>query len=124
MDAGRVLDTAIARSVMGWTIDYSIPIIDIVGPYADRAAWKNEHGNSAKVPCFSTDIAAAWQVVEKMQEGLEWQFMLEAHSGEWLAYVTPHISSPRYNSQQFEAIADTAPHAICLVALEALGVTV
>ena len=62
---------------------------------------------------YSTDIAAAWQVVEKCAQYGVWT-VWETHDG-WNAgqMMDHHCVS--------EAMADTAPHAICLAALKAVG---
>ena len=59
MKAGRELDAMIADKVMGWTEQpYSRP----------PSHWQDEEGYTIlTLPNFSTDIAAAWQVVERMR---------------------------------------------------------
>lgn len=72
------------------------------------------------LPRYSTDIAAAWTVVEKMKE-YGWAFALETtHNGDACAvfnvgtYIGDDLSGPRCVS------ADTAPMAICLAAKAAI----
>lgn len=57
---------------------------------------KNRHGMMGGVPHYSTDISAAWEVVEKLNK--QYSFHLNTKGS-----------------------ADTAPHAICLAALKAVG---
>ena len=72
-------------------------------------------------PPYSTDIAAAWEmVVEKMRaKGYEWS--LETDGEEWYA----GLFGPRGPELELlaSATASTAPHAICLAALKAVGQT-
>lgn len=72
-------------------------------------------------PKYSTDIVAAWQVIDHMQKDLEWQFIIEAHSGAWSVLITPHVSSVDYGRIEYEGWADTIQLAICLAALRAVG---
>ncbi len=69
------------------------------------------------MPRFSTDIAAAWTIVGKLDIGL-----VRASDGWWIAFL--HDS--RHGGWKVEvdpkraATAPTAPHAICLVALKVM----
>lgn len=87
------------------------------------------------IPDFSTSLAAAWTLVEKLKlmkdpkeprrhlrfslEFSEWH-MKEAPVREWSAYWGDGDYHPE--AQYHLASADTAPHAICLAALKAVGV--
>jgi hypothetical protein len=86
---------------------------------------KHCHGHETKVlawlcdcPHFSTDIAAAWQVVEHVY----------ATTGVWLVVAPWHeggfVAWDVETSQEHYAMAlgATAPEAICRAALQALGV--
>lgn len=129
MEAGRELDALVAEKVMGWKLENyetSEPAstdrhyLDAsrndgwawVGRETDIEAWQWQP---------STDIAAAWEVVEKL---LPCQFTLGspekesakgdvwyAEFGEWVDHLF----------QGEEATAPTAPHAICLAALKAMS---
>ena len=97
MEAGRELDTLVAEKVMGLNVDRSMMHN---GPsYFDP-------------PAYSTDIAAAWLVVEKLRE---------THDVELRGYQP-------YEPNNWQVVVDsefytegTAPHAICLAALKAVG---
>lgn len=66
---------------------------------------------------YSTDIAAAWQVVEKMAD--RWYVTVEGIRGHWEAELVHHdVARPIRDS------AVTAPEAISLAALRAVGVEV
>lgn len=70
------------------------------------------------VPHYSTDIAAAWEVVERSRKthsftvSSEWE-----HS--WHCEVKWHLEDNTQGDSW--AQADAAPHAICLAALKAVG---
>ena len=73
------------------------------------------------VPSYSTDIAAAWKIVEKITKGNNWELTIETDSGEWEVRCNAHFSRKDYNERQYNSRAMTAPHAICLAALKAVG---
>ncbi|MFE4202092.1 BC1872 family protein [Aneurinibacillus aneurinilyticus] len=107
MKACRELDGLIATKVFGYKI---API------HADEDLWilddSQELHVSYPVPHYSTNIADAWQVVEKFKE-----CDLQKHeSGNYTCYITLY--------KTYESDAETAPLAICLAALKAIGVEV
>ena len=66
---------------------------------------------------YSTDIAAAWQVVEKIIENPLWDFFLA---------VRPHLATAHFhdgNAVNFEEMDESVPIAICLAALKAVRAT-
>jgi hypothetical protein len=65
------------------------------------------------IPDYSTDIAAAWLVVERMRSAHKWDLEL---------VVTDEGTHARFKGAR--SFADAAPIAICLAALKAVGVTV
>ncbi|MGZ3770069.1 MAG: BC1872 family protein [Bdellovibrio sp.] len=105
MKVGRELDILIAEKVMGKDISLEGPI-----PLHFR------------LPNYSTDISAAWEVVEKMKSFKQWgafrikfdEFRKKWSVGwEW----RDHGSS----SVDHEANSESAPYAICLAALKAVN---
>jgi hypothetical protein len=72
------------------------------------------------LPHYSTDIAAAWTVVEKMREiqpeKARW-FRIDCFDGEWRAGPVMVCGDEDYIDNDVKA--DTAPRAICLAALKA-----
>lgn len=114
----RELDALVAEKVMGiwpWLLH---------DEYEPKAMTCPETGiQTSPVRAFdrySTDISAAWQVVERMQV-----------DGSWYSISGPADGFPRYHAEILngwkslaEAEAETAPRAICLAALRALGVEV
>jgi hypothetical protein len=108
---GRELDALVAEKVMGETV------------FPDYGEF-----NARGVKPYSTDIAAAWQVVEKLglfSRGFKWReietlgalLQHNPRTDRWAVIV-------RYYDGDADVAADncdTAPHAICLAALKAIG---
>lgn len=120
IEPGRELDVLVAEKVMGWrahTIwgtDYEVGS----GEPVRRICY---------APYYSTDIAAAWDVVQKMREDRR-KVLVHWENGQTSAYNEEfwevEISGPLRLDAAFRAHADTAPHAICIAALRAVGVEV
>jgi len=123
MEAGRELDALIAVEVMGFTRHQA-------GTYIKSFAGKST-GIPSPVECFtdrgtfafntppaySTDIASAFDVVEKLQSQ-DWAFILDnmhGHLGHWQAHF-------EWARAVYQADADTPSHAICLAALRVVGI--
>lgn len=135
MKPGRELDVVIAERVMGWsrrgagdhTKPEHRPSKDFPGRVINNWDSKGPHdylespgGRSRiyfcgcddigeEIPRYSSDIAATWEVVERLHkldpdDGLKIWFI-----GHWQASFGATIAD-----------ADTAPHAICLAALKAV----
>ena len=70
-------------------------------------------------PRYSTDMAAAWEVVEKLKfdRGTFW-FRLEYDNNEIWDATFQEVSGRK---ECFVGTAATAPHAICLAALKAVA---
>ena len=119
----RELDALVAEKVMGWTDiwtdgDYFMAY----PPHEQRIMQKMGVGYAERypIPNYSSEISAAWEVVEKMrQEGLT------------VTITTPPTGWKNWdvrgwddnnNDNRFIARADTAPRAICIAALHAKGV--
>ena len=67
---------------------------------------------------YSTDIAAAWEVLEKMQDN-GWFWNIDYDYGELVAGFGKGRDSEGDLSWHYEQ-AETTPHAICLAALKAV----
>lgn len=118
MKAGRELDLLIAEKVMGLkiaTVKGDLVSPDTVVAGVNDNPWRN-HG----IKPYSTDIAAAWEVVEKMVASDKLVFNLTTQK---LDGMTEFICILRLceKSGYLKGTADTAPHAICLTALKAKG---
>jgi hypothetical protein len=92
MKPGCELDALVAEKVMGWCTD------------TDRGGFLLD---------FSTSIADAWVVVEKLAS--TYLFCLENSGSFWVA------DFGRSADRRAQCTAETAPHAICLAALKAVG---
>lgn len=109
MDAGRELDTLIAEKVMGYhRATESEPY------WNSLAVWVEENGERwEQIPDYSTDIAAAWQVVEH----LHGRVVIDHWSrGAYKVMIYLPAKPP-----SVEASAESAPLAICRAALAALS---
>ena len=113
MKPGRELDALIAEKVFGIYVHDLGQMFRFVDDYKKGDIATAE---SCPVPAYSTDIAAAWEVVEKLGAA---SFHLQKHpSAEgWEASFGIGFSGDE-RFAYFRAIAPTAPHAICLVALK------
>jgi hypothetical protein len=111
MPAGREMDALIAEKVMGWVWAHSPE------PYISGWYKKGSGGDFTQSFEPSTDISAAWEVVDKMDE--KFSFILECNNPpstieykwfcELYAKCEPYID--------YEVYSSTAPLAICRAAL-------
>ena len=109
---GRELDALVAEKVMGCKVYVEAngnPRCDCPGANATGPRPHASYGLYASLKRYSTDIAAAWEVVEKMRED-GFLVALYRSAGAWIADTNPGYGK-----------SDTAPHAICLAALRAVG---
>lgn len=135
----REIDALVAEKVMGLR-----PCSDPIGR-CDGAkmvpcqCWgtpdKNGIVAGGKLSCYSTSIEAAWQVVEKLSIGHGFSlFHYQGLSSCGFGYVAVFAISVRPYSVEivtigdptkvFHGHSDSAPLAICLAALKAVGVEV
>lgn len=159
---GREMDQLIAEKVMGWgwmraKLPQILPAHRWLAPPEQVGDWGHEfpadmseppeggwwlldtpkRGDHHIVPHYSTDISAAFQIVEKMHELIdtddEWRranlltLSCRGKSAGWAAAFTcVHESDEWFEEpERFGgAQADTAPLAICRAALKALGIEV
>lgn len=117
MKPGRELDALIAEKIMGWRR---------VGPdeppksgwRSSTGYWHAEEDNAWEkgLPRYSTDIAAAWDVVDKIKDiKPDHAFSLESYKGKWSA----DFVLKDYDNYNCGEGASSAPLAICLAALRA-----
>jgi hypothetical protein len=123
VNPGRELDQLIAEKVMGLRVFSQGKSHD--GPvYSPDRMFGEE-----PIPQYSTDIKAAWEVVEEVTKKLNW------NCGDREKYL-PVIHRSRITIEsnwrcgwtdsyldcsEFEAESESVPHAICLAALKAVG---
>lgn len=115
MPAGREMDALIAERVMGWEI------------HPHKTHYIHNDGKTGYfVPCGefqpSEDIAAAWQVVERMRYknfySQHTDLTLASENEEWWSWTfIDHNPLAGYSEK---ATAETAPLAICRAALLAV----
>ncbi len=119
MEAGRERDALIAEKVMGCVIKHTFTWVtgepDMVHPDGDHQV----------LPHFSTDITAAWLVVQALEKRGFWCEMRTPFSepfkrdGYWAGF-TPHGTSGWNGCPDHWTDAATLPLAICLAALKAI----
>jgi Phage ABA sandwich domain len=96
--AGREFDALIAEKVMGWPGDG----LSASPTYREQ-----------NMPHFSTDIAAAWQIIERAREFDLWFNPDQRHWGCYLAFPSGFA--------RVDADNPSAPLAICRAALAAVS---
>lgn len=128
MEAGRELDALVAEKVMRF--DHKHKINGCEDCWYDVCEYcglefhcEDTSGYCEGYPHYSTDIAAAWQILARLRElGFKYISVVSLSNG-WQCWgdkamtlnsVPPDVS----------VNADTAPLAICLAALKAVGVEV
>lgn len=118
MNAGRELDALVAEKVMGWRYNHCD------GVQCPTCGYDGLYGSGKDYPGYSTDIAAAWTVVKSVTSftqslradvKIENLAMSSCHPGHW-SVTFSYIRGGRVTG-----LADTAPLAICLAALKAVG---
>jgi Phage ABA sandwich domain len=133
MEPGRELDALIAEKVLGWDRKHAVVECEdewysyckncgLTGaevlPAGSKRTWDTPCDTP---PGYSTDIAAAWEVVERMRLAV----MPREGEGYWAGVIAYDYKDPcGVIDQLFGGVfGSTAPHAICLAALKALGIT-
>lgn len=141
MKAGRELDARVAEKIFGCKVKWPPSIHE---PGISQAEYERRRGAQQEPECgcapmnpaheslddyrsatppFSSDIGAAWQIVEKLNPVAQGIFTLQA-MGEKVGWYTAGWGDfAPYEGFDYtiEADAPTAPHAISLAALRAVG---
>jgi len=120
---GFELDAVVAEKVMGWGIsgcemngwNNDMVVINMSKPSNTTSIWHPElkrdySRNRTPLPSYSTSIKAVWEVVERFKHPTIW-FCAEHNKWACSFEIPNHI----------ESLGNTAPHAICLAALKAVG---
>lgn len=142
MKPGRELDALIAEKVMGLNVQSSPEtsggdgspgnrmLIGSKPVYYDEPRGSIVRGFGKDIPPYSTSIAAAWEVVEKLDLFSKF-YLHKIPKGEWAgmngyykiqSYEMDKMGSLGEWSHFTFAEGETAPHAICKAALAAVGV--
>lgn len=120
MEAGRELDAQIAEKVMG----YAMTVVAAIDGESLGLDFETEDWQV--LPHYSTNIAAAWPIAEKLH------LSVMRAGDEWAAAVLdgePHAEEGEYHGGYVDcglhdvAYAPTAPLAICRAALLAVSDT-
>lgn len=139
MKVGRELDALVAEKVMGyerWTCaDYSHKQSVLFRPGTKMAHWTRvgneiplDPNGGHMMPHYSADIGHAWMVVDRIREIVAYQKLTQAYSfqlcqtgrpGDWFCSFV--INEGDFSTQASADDVATAPHAICLAALKAVG---
>lgn len=120
-EAGPELNAEVAEKVMGWT-----DLFEERHPRTNELVLRGITPNKLRyrfaIPKFSTNIAAAWEVVKKLPSlGID-NFQLRWHIGTSGKFVAEAAKTPVVPSgEMFRGVADTAPLTICLAALKAVN---
>lgn len=110
MKPGRELDKLIAERVMG--LDVSNPS----SPMSCDVCHKDYYFEDSIKP-YSTDIAAAWEVVEKLiQQEIYFEFR-----SDYAYSVSGYDGHNAMRMSNCDASGESFPHAICLAALKAIA---
>jgi len=118
---GRELDALVAEKVFGAVVSWdkyaggNHPHSPSINTPECPSCGYDGHWDHDAVPNYSTDISAAWQVVDRLTEVFA-DMELTVDKGMWECLFDTREIVPEH----FLAGADTAPHAICLAALKAV----
>ena len=131
MEAGPKLNALVAKEVMGlcpvgcqyidWQTKTLVEGSQTYCTECDQLA--NCPVGSKRVKDYSGDISAAWEVVEKVTPTHP-NFVLVYWVDSKAAYWQAGFDCEFEESWTYEATSETAPHAICLAALRAVGVEI
>ena len=117
MEAGRELDGLVAKMIMGYAVldgACSGTIVEEMGPGIKQ---------QRLVSPYSTEMAAAWLVVEQVEQAGYRCALLHYERGTWGCCFYPREGRPvGYAPNSEPDAATTAPLAICLAAIEAIQV--
>lgn len=106
---GRELDALVAEKVMGWKRS-------LTGFWFPPDLHPNANIIGHEIPHYSTDTGAAWEVVEKFPHFYLFRWIAGGPMpGQWECRFSDTDDGTKI------VWADTAPHAICLAALKAVG---
>lgn len=132
MEPGRELDALIAEKVMLFQPKQFVSVkqFDFISDNF-RALNDGTYEISSPIPFYSTDIAAAWTVAQTIQDMDEdHDFVIHLSNSKFQECTVevrfwddsdpkdPILAGPYY------ILGKTAPHAICLAALKAVGMEV
>lgn len=128
METGRELDIVVAEKVMGWfwqnPFSQYAEVKLLVPPIGDKKRhWGGVYDNGIPdwLPNYSTNIADAWQVLEKLDSEFKVEIRSIDDSCEFVENKWTCSFKNKISAKVCRVYAETAPHAICLAALGAMG---
>ncbi|PZD95205.1 hypothetical protein DNH61_11640 [Paenibacillus sambharensis] len=110
MEPGRELDALVAEKVLGWkqcSVEGTAKIA-----YGKPSDFR-DHEPRVRIGDYSTDIAAAWEVVEKMRSN---DYLLDIGNGSGAGYAAMFYN-PNKTIFLIGPYTETAPDTICKAAL-------
>ena len=145
MEAGRETDALIAEKVVGllreyqpgrWSFNRSLAIREFPNGVKELSrpniegekVWERGNGDryfTQAIPRYSTDMAAAWEVVEKMQQKFFVRLICGRNEGRKNARLSFSCDIGYYETsgkEEWYSEANTMPLAICRAALQVLEV--
>lgn len=93
------------------------------GPELDRLIAEKIFAEHLTASPFSTDIAAAWRIVDKLRcvnDHVSVDVEMESSDGDVWVNVNTGVARHEYRGPYWQALAETVPLALCRVALLAL----
>ena len=116
LDAGRETDILVAEQVMGWQIETDTTKLKQLNRYISKRAedrwWRTPDGGwRYDPPAYSSEIAATWQVVERMKSKGRFLFLFQGPEGNKVAFAESDTNNPDY------IIEKNLTGAICKAAL-------
>lgn len=117
----RALDAEIAEKVMGWTdVSLTAPRRMPNGvTWFVPCGYSPENRCHVELPEYSSDIAAAWEVVEHLKSR-GWAIRLSNKMVDWCWWAYVYDYRSEHAAAEATVQEDTAPMAICLAALKAI----
>lgn len=115
MEPGKELDALIAEKIMGWKFRKPTH-----GSCCTCQRCGRDYDTCNNAPCdFSADLAAAWSVVEKVNDNAN-DVVIEVAGDGIIEVVMGWFDMEGWSHFQ-KAKGKSAPHAICLAALKAVN---
>ena len=105
LKAGRELDILVAEQVMGWQIEIDAAKLKQLNRYISRNAengwWRTPEGGwRCDPPAYSSEIAATWQVVERMKIKGRFLFLFQGAAGNKVAFAESSPTDPDYITEK------------------------
>lgn len=116
MEAGRELDALVAEKVMGWVREQGFLLPPVGDPRRNWAAIWDEQGLPDWLPDYSFEIAAAWEVVERMKELTKYNGQTWSTRDPWISFCRELCGDDWFGHAFFHV----TPRSICLAALKSL----